>query len=83
MSPSSTWFATGRDFADALVVGPAVAKDGGTLLLIDGENVVVTDPAYVWLDDFREDIASVTLLGGPAAITDGGRQAVQNRLLTR
>lgn len=69
LDPERTWFATGHTFADALVSGPAVARDGGVLLLLDGQDLDASPPALAWIDEFRTNIRTVNLLGGPVAIS--------------
>ena len=80
MDPASTWFATGRNFADALVGGPVIAADGGVLLLLDGQDLAGSPPADAWLREFADTIDEVTLLGGPVAITDTVRTQIADAL---
>lgn len=68
-SPATTWLADGRGFADALAAGPAVARRGETLLLVDGADVRRADASA---DRLRRHAAlreRVLLLGGTATIT--------------
>ncbi len=69
-SPSTTWLADGRGFADALAAGPAVAARGETLLLVDGGDL---RRAGAPADRLRRHAAlreRVLLAGGAAAVTD-------------
>ncbi len=70
--PTVLTVATGRDFPDALAVGPAVAARGGSLLLVDGADL--REPLEVALR-IRSQVAeerttTVQVLGGTAAVTD-------------
>lgn len=68
MDPASTWLATGLSFPDALVAGPAVAADGGVLLLADGRDLAASPPTLEWLT--QRQVPRVTLLGGTAALSE-------------
>ncbi|HUH08328.1 MAG TPA: cell wall-binding repeat-containing protein [Egibacteraceae bacterium] len=68
MDPAQLWLATGDDFPDALAAGPAVAARGATMLLVSGGDLW-RQPAIVERIRARaEQLASVYLLGGEAAI---------------
>jgi putative cell wall-binding protein len=60
------WLATGRAFADALAAGPAVAADGGVLLLVDGQSLDGSPAVRDWLGQYPAE--HVVLVGGTAAI---------------
>lgn len=64
-----TWFATGVDWPDALAAGPAVAVDGGTLLLIDGRSTSGTPAATSWLAGVVGGLRQLVVVGGEAAVT--------------
>lgn len=68
MSAARTWLATGRNYPDALAAGPAVAADGGVLLLVDGHSIHGSPDTVAWLDAFQHDFTRVRLVGGQAAI---------------
>lgn len=77
MDPTTTWFATGRTFADALAAAPAVAKAGAVFMLVDGEdhaNSPATDD-YIHAVDHTLDV--VVLVGGRLAITAGVQDAIE------
>ena len=76
MTPAFTWLATGLNFPDALVAGPAVALDDGILLLINGQDLDASAASAQWLEDNKDDIGTLRFLGGPVAITDAVRDAV-------
>lgn len=71
------WLATGRNFPDALAAGPAVAADGGVLLLIDGLQLDRSPAALDWLLELDTGLEHLTLLGGPAAIADDVEQELR------
>jgi putative cell wall-binding protein len=60
------WLATGRNWPDALAAGPAVAADGGVLLLIDGRGLAGSPASRDWLAAASVDRAVV--VGGTGAI---------------
>lgn len=60
---SRVWLATGRNWPDALAAGPAAARDGGTLLLVDGYDRATTPETFEWLTE--QGVQSAWLLGGP------------------
>lgn len=68
--PDHVWLADGADFPDALVAGPAVAAAGGTLLIVDGDQLAAQDAAYTRLRERGTDLDRVALLGGASTITD-------------
>lgn len=71
------WLATGRNWPDALATAPAVARDGGVLLLVDGRNPVGSAAVHAWLPG-KDDRGVV--VGGPAAITPAVRAAIEGSL---
>lgn len=77
MDPTTTWFATGRRFADALAAAPAVAKAGAVFMLVDGEdyaNSPATDD-YIHAVDHTLDV--IVIAGGRLAITAGVQDAIE------
>ena len=77
LDPSRTWLATGRNFVDALVAGPAVANDGGVLLLTDGIDLENTPPILDWIADLEPPVL-VRIIGGPAAVNDTVRSQIDD-----
>lgn len=69
MDAGTIWLATGGDFPDALAGGPAVARTGGTLMLVDGGDLGESGPVATRLAERSGDVRRIRLLGGPAAIT--------------
>ena len=77
--PGVVWFATGLNFPDALVAGPAVARAGGVMLLVHGKRVGGSEVTVAWLDA-NTPIESVTLLGGDGAIAPDVAADIASRL---
>lgn len=67
-SPRSIWLATGAAYADALAAGPAVAADGGVLLLVGGGSLA-EQPAHDWLATRVPEVARLAIVGGSAAVS--------------
>ena len=65
--PEGVWLASSAGFADALAAGPAVAADRSTLLLTDPIDVAFAEETVAVLGEVGGD---VTIVGGPAAVTD-------------
>lgn len=70
MSSTRVWLATSRNWADALAAGPAVARDGGLLLLADPSRVHSDHATASWLARHRDTVDHVVLVGGRAAVGD-------------
>lgn len=65
------WFATGLSFPDALTAGPAVARSGGVLTLVHGQDVAGGPEVYAWLETLGDDdVLRAWFVGGTAAISD-------------
>lgn len=71
MSIATLWLATGRSFPDALAAGPAIAASGGSLLLVDGQDLRDPLPTARQLGEHLRsgDLGLLVLLGGEVAIT--------------
>jgi len=80
MDPALTWFATGRNYPDALVSAPAVVESGGVLLLLDGDDLNGSPPAGDWLTAHSEELEVIRFLGGVAAISNAVQNQVADRL---
>ena len=78
-APGRAWFATGLNFPDALVAGPAVAADGGVMLLLHGQDVAGAVEALAWLDE-HTPMEALHVLGGPGAVADEVVAAIDARL---
>ncbi len=63
----AVWVATGRNFPDALAAGPAAARSGSPLVLVDGLAVAGAPDSADWL---AANAGSLVVVGGQAAITD-------------
>jgi hypothetical protein len=67
MDPATLWLATGTDWPDALVTGPAVGALGQTFALVDGQGGPDTKAAII--DAHRDALQRVRLVGGDRSIT--------------
>lgn len=78
LGPASTWIATGTDFADALVSGPAVAREGGggLLFLTDPEDLDDAPATRDYLAASADEIERVTIIGGTAAVSERVRDQI-------
>lgn len=65
--PDGIWLASADGFADALAAGPAAAREGATLLLAHPRDQASADPT---VDVLGTAGGPVTVVGGPAAVTD-------------
>lgn len=70
MSPAQVWLSTARNWVDALAAGPAVARDGGVLLLTEPDRMSSRDATARWLDRRAAAVDEVLLIGGRAAVAD-------------
>ncbi|MDQ3973263.1 MAG: cell wall-binding repeat-containing protein, partial [Actinomycetota bacterium] len=77
MSPQPTYVASGENFPDALVTGPAAAKRQGVLVLVHPSDLDNSPPTRQYLEQFETQIQDVFLLGGPGAISDAVEQQIQ------
>jgi len=64
----AVWLATGGSYPDALSAGPAAARAGAPLLLIDGARAAGAPEADRWLAGAAGRVTSLAILGGAAAI---------------
>jgi putative cell wall-binding protein len=69
-SLSTVAVATGRDFADALAAGAFVAKAGGPLLLVDGQEAANAEAVFAFLAEQADAIGRVVVFGGDAAVSE-------------
>ncbi|MBW3664788.1 MAG: ScyD/ScyE family protein [Actinobacteria bacterium] len=70
------WLATGKNWPDALAAGPAVARDGSILMLIDPFDASFSDETFDYIEDHKP-FTDVDLLGGFAAIPEEMEEQVQ------
>jgi hypothetical protein len=69
MNPAVLWLATGQNWPDALVTGPAISQRGGTFLLVDGTNLDNSPPTRDRLAELAGELEQVVFIGGTAAIS--------------
>ncbi|HUG83116.1 MAG TPA: cell wall-binding repeat-containing protein, partial [Euzebya sp.] len=79
-SATHPWLVTGHDWPDALVAAPAVARDGGVLLLVDGRDPVGSAATHAWLPG--RDTRRGVVVGGTTSITSGVRAAIESSLIS-
>lgn len=81
--PIYPWFATGRDWPDALAAAPAARHDGGVLLLIHGGPYVVGSYHHteLWLQEVQDPfVERAVIVGGPSAIFPKMRALVEGTI---
>jgi putative cell wall-binding protein len=71
-----TWVASGENFPDALVTGPAAAKDGGVLILVHPADLASSGATRDFLAARADAIDEVVLLGGESAISANVEQQI-------
>ena len=80
-STRDLWFATGLSFPDALTAGPAVARSGGVLVLVHGQDANGGPEVYSYLDGLAaSEVDQVWFVGGTAAISDAVATRIAGRL---
>jgi hypothetical protein len=62
------WIASGANWPDALVAGPASARTGGVLLLTDPRELAHAAATRDWLA--RGPLAGITVVGGTTSVSD-------------
>jgi extracellular elastinolytic metalloproteinase len=70
MAVGHVFAATGEEFVDALVAGPAVARGDGIFVLVPPASLDDAPAVRRYLDARARRIAQVTIVGGPAAVSD-------------
>lgn len=76
LSADRPWLAIGNNWPDALAAGPAAAKAGGDLLLVDGVSLDNSTASRDWLSTEGSAISSIRLIGGPDVLSP--QDAVQS-----
>ena len=59
---------SGATFADALTAGPAAAALGGVMVLAQTDTL---GAATGWLQQQRDDVGFLRVVGGPSAVSPG------------
>jgi putative cell wall-binding protein len=80
MDAAHTWVATGLDFADALAAGPAVARAGGVLMLVDARGLDRSPATRTYLREVGFDVTTLTVVGGPNAVPTAVVDAIRDDL---
>lgn len=68
MPVGTVWVASGASWADALVAGPAAARDG-VLVLTDPRGLTNAPATAAWLAGRRAQVRTVRLVGGAASLS--------------
>jgi putative cell wall-binding protein len=79
LGAASIWVATGRNWPDALAAGPAAARDGAVLLLVDGVDLGLSPATRDWVAA-RDEARFGWILGGTAAISTDAELQVRTAL---
>lgn len=83
LSAPRVWLATGHAFPDALAAGPAAAREGAALVLIDGKTPGGAPEPETWLSNRAADLNDGIVVGGQAAITEDVRARLAQILAAR
>jgi putative cell wall-binding protein len=75
LSGTSIWVATGRSFPDALAAGPAAARQGAQVLLVDGETSRISNSAMSVIRSKNPWI--VFIAGGTGAVSGGIARTIE------
>lgn len=67
---TEVFVATGDKWPDAVAAGPAVAREGTLLTLVDGMGAKSTH-TRAFMQRVADDVVEVTAVGGPESVSDG------------
>jgi putative cell wall-binding protein len=70
LGAEQVWLATGRNWPDALAAGPAAARAGVVLLLVDGVDPAGDPTIHQWLAARAGRVGSARVIGGPGVVSD-------------
>jgi putative cell wall binding repeat protein len=70
LGAEQVWLATGRNWPDALAAGPAAARAGVVLLLVDGVDPAGAPTIHQWLAARAGRVGSARVIGGPGVVSD-------------
>lgn len=76
---TSLWVATGRSFPDALAAGPAAAREGFQVLLVDGQASRISSSAMSVIRSKQP--WSVYIAGGTGAVSGGVARTIEANLM--
>ncbi|TYS17661.1 S8 family serine peptidase [Rossellomorea vietnamensis] len=77
---SKLYVANGKNFPDALSASPLVVDNDGLLVLVDQDAMPKEVDAFLTKFAYQNDINSVTVLGGKAAVGQDVRDALQKKV---
>ena len=69
LSAQYVWLAIGNNWPDALSAGPAAARTGSELLLIDGASLANSAATSTWLQSHAGSVSGLRLVGGPDVLS--------------
>ena len=69
LSPATTWIASGANFPDALVGGPAAAKSVGILMLTAPDDLANSPPTSEYVTTYKGQITQIYIMGGTTAVS--------------
>lgn len=78
LDAEAVWIATGLAFPDALAAGPAAARAGAPIVLVDGLDPSGSPESHAWLAE--REAAEAVVVGGPVAVSDAVRDRVASAL---
>lgn len=76
LDAAAVWLATGHAFPDALAAGPAAARAGAPVVLLDGAAVDGAPETQTWLREHADALDEGVVLGGKAAVAETVRERV-------
>ncbi len=71
-----TLVVSGQVFADAMVAGPAATHLGGTLVLVDPNDLSRSSATETYLNEYAAEIDTAILVGGSVAIAEAVRDQI-------
>jgi putative cell wall-binding protein len=74
---TSLFIATGRTFPDALAAVPLAAKEGGSVLLVDGTKDQLTEEEMAIVALYPRSTAQVSIVGGTNAVSSAIQRQVE------
>jgi putative cell wall-binding protein len=79
-STDKFYVASGKNFPDALSAAPLVTDNNGLLLLVDPNELPKEVDAYLTKYLYQNKVTSISVLGGKAAVGEGAREDLQNKV---
>ncbi|MEE8603643.1 DUF302 domain-containing protein [Euzebya tangerina] len=71
LSINNPWVVTGESFADALIAGPAAARAGQIMAMVDGDDLQISGASTnVLLESLAPDVDNLVVVSSGGAVTD-------------